>query len=583
MKKLGLVFLFCSLNLFAQGPGEPFNPMTAPGARGVSGLNHTLCWKNPFRTTYNKIFLSQDQNLVATLDLSALIFDGYPDSSVDSLNLSSLGFLGFNNKYYWRVVEYDSSGFTNGQIWYFFTRIDFSEYVIFEDDFSQPSDEWRITNDGGTCLWEVHDAFEYTLPPLATGNVLAADADYCGSGSSTLTSAILKLPMFQGVLFLNFEWDNDWQALNNSDSGLVQISKDDGNSWETLRTFDVVDVRNTHEILSYSDWSSPNDSFIVRFKSIQPGWDWWWAIDNLKLTYYSALSAPQPPSHLYAFAQDTILFAKLYWDAGHSYTGDPIIGYRIYRKTGLPINHGQYSVISQTDQNTFEFIDQNINLDSIYTYKVCTVLQSGRISSTGNEATVYVPSIIPVEIITFTASVYENKVTLNWQTATETNNQGFQIERRKTKDERSDEWNVVSFVNGYGTTTEPQAYSFVDENLSAGKYNYRLKQIDFDGTFEYSNVIEVEIAEPLKFSLEQNYPNPFNPVTSIQYSINSMQFVILKVYDVLGKEFATLVNEEKPAGSYEVKFDASKLASGIYYYQLRAGEYVKTKKMILLK
>ncbi len=194
-----------------------------------------------------------------------------------------------------------------------------------------------------------------------------------------------------------------------------------------------------------------------------------------------------------------------------------------------------------------------------------------------------------MELISFNSSLTNNNVTLIWTTATETNNHGFQIERRKTQDERSEEWENVGFVNGNGTTTEPQSYSFNDENLSAGKHQYRLKQIDFDGTFEYSNTIEVEINSPTKFSLEQNYPNPFNPSTSIQYAIGSRQFVALKVYDVLGKEIATLVNEEKPEGSYEVEFNsvetlhATSLPSGVYFYQLRAGDFVETKKMILLK
>ncbi|MBK7632721.1 MAG: T9SS type A sorting domain-containing protein [Ignavibacteriales bacterium] len=206
-----------------------------------------------------------------------------------------------------------------------------------------------------------------------------------------------------------------------------------------------------------------------------------------------------------------------------------------------------------------------------------------------NEATAYVPAIIPVELISFSSSINENDITLYWQTATETNNQGFQVERRETQDERSDDWNSISFVDGKGTTTEPQSYSFVDENLSAGKYQYRLKQIDFDGTFEYSNTIEIEINQPTKFSLEQNYPNPFNPTTSIQYAISSRQFVSLKVFDVLGKEVATLVNEEKSAGSYEIEFNsvetlhATSLPSGVYFYQLKAGDFIETKKMMLMR
>jgi photosystem II stability/assembly factor-like uncharacterized protein len=191
----------------------------------------------------------------------------------------------------------------------------------------------------------------------------------------------------------------------------------------------------------------------------------------------------------------------------------------------------------------------------------------------------------PVELISFSADVNLNDVILIWTTATETNNQGFQIERRKTQDERSEEWENIGFINGNGTTTEPQSYSFVDENLQTGKYEYRLKQIDFDGTFEYSNTIEVEINSPTKFSLEQNYPNPFNPITNIQYAISSKQFVTLKVYDVLGKEVATLVNEEKPAGMHNVEFRIQNLdlSSGIYFYQLKAGDYSESKKMILMK
>jgi hypothetical protein len=196
--------------------------------------------------------------------------------------------------------------------------------------------------------------------------------------------------------------------------------------------------------------------------------------------------------------------------------------------------------------------------------------------------------IIPVELISFEASVIDNDVALNWTTATETNNQGFGIERlQDSMIEKIEDWVKIGFVNGNGTTTEPQAYSFVDEKLSAGKYQYRLKQIDFDGSFEYSNIIEVDISLPAEFSLEQNYPNPFNPSTSIQYAISSRQFVQLKVYDVLGNEIATLVNEEKPAGSYEVMFNPESSirhpASEVYFYQLKAGNYLETRKMILIK
>jgi hypothetical protein len=200
---------------------------------------------------------------------------------------------------------------------------------------------------------------------------------------------------------------------------------------------------------------------------------------------------------------------------------------------------------------------------------------------------VVVVNIVPVEYISFTSSINKNNVTLDWTTATETNNMGFEIERKQVLSPQSavhnENWMRISFVNGSGTTTNSKTYSFVDNNLSSGKYQYRLKQIDFDGSFEYSNIIDIEISSPDIFNLAQNYPNPFNPTTNIQYALRSGQFVSLKVYDVLGNEVATVVNEEKPAGIYEVNYNAANLPSGVYLYQLKAGEFIKTKKMILLR
>jgi hypothetical protein len=200
---------------------------------------------------------------------------------------------------------------------------------------------------------------------------------------------------------------------------------------------------------------------------------------------------------------------------------------------------------------------------------------------------------IPVELISFNSSVIGNNVQLNWTTATETNNSGFEVERLQDyKIEKLQEWETIGFVPGFGTTTEPKSYSFIDENVTTGTYKYRLKQIDFDGTFTYSNEIEVVVDfTPKEFVLYQNYPNPFNPSTKIKYSIPDViankvkqsQLVTLKVYDILGNEIATLVNEEKPSGSYEIEFNANRLASGIYYYRITAGNFSQTKKMIFLK
>jgi len=202
--------------------------------------------------------------------------------------------------------------------------------------------------------------------------------------------------------------------------------------------------------------------------------------------------------------------------------------------------------------------------------------------------------IVPVELVSFNYELFDASVDLSWITATEINNQGFEIERASLGTTPFQEgWTTIGFVPGFGTTTEPKSYSFIDKEISAGTYNYRLKQIDFDGSIEYSNVIEVEAVAPNKFSLEQNYPNPFNPSTKIKFTIpavetrhaSSLQMITMKVFDILGNEVATLVNEELPAGEFEFKFSSGirNLVSGIYFYKLIAGPFSETKKMILAK
>jgi hypothetical protein len=197
----------------------------------------------------------------------------------------------------------------------------------------------------------------------------------------------------------------------------------------------------------------------------------------------------------------------------------------------------------------------------------------------------YAPGLaLPVELSSFTATIIKGEVILKWQTATETNNFGFEVE----KSSNNLNFENIGFIPGFGTTTEPKSYSFIDPNVVNGNYYYRLKQIDYDGTFEYSEIVQVNYGGLITFSLDQNYPNPFNPSTKIKYEIPGQArydntLVTLKVYDILGNEITTLVNEEKPAGEYDVEFNGTNLPSGLYFYQLKAGEYSETKKMLLLK
>ena len=188
-------------------------------------------------------------------------------------------------------------------------------------------------------------------------------------------------------------------------------------------------------------------------------------------------------------------------------------------------------------------------------------------------------SPVPVELVSFTANANNNNVELNWSTATEVNNSGFDIHRRN----ENNDYESIAFIDGHGTTTERQDYYFEDNNLEKGTYYYRLKQLDFNGIFEYSDEIMVSVSNPISFDLAQNYPNPFNPSTKIIFTIAETEFTSLKVYDVLGNEVATLVNEEKPAGEYEINFSANGLTSGVYFYTLKSNSFVQTRKMIIQK
>lgn len=252
---------------------------------------------------------------------------------------------------------------------------------------------------------------------------------------------------------------------------------------------------------------------------------------------------------------DTLGVAMVFIGAGPRYYGTGSPPYGTYSNTGLTIVTGDARSVPFTPSGSF-------------------------FSSRELVGEIHYDAVVPVELVSFSASVSLNDVELTWATATEINNQGFYIERKSA----ASEWANVGFVEGNGTSTETRFYSFTDKDVKSGIYSYRLKQVDFDGTFRYYELAgEVEIEIPLAYSLSQNYPNPFNPSTKISWQIKNDGLVTIKVYDQLGKEVVTLVNEEKPAGSYEVEFNASSLASGVYYYKITAGSFVDTKKMILMK
>lgn len=192
----------------------------------------------------------------------------------------------------------------------------------------------------------------------------------------------------------------------------------------------------------------------------------------------------------------------------------------------------------------------------------------------------YKENVVPVELFNFNGSIIGNNTVLNWSTASELNNLGFEVQRKKWNE---NVWISLSFVKGNGSSTTINNYSYEDILDEAGSYFYRLKQIDFDGSYKYSSEIKLDYSTQLRFEVFQNFPNPFNPATTIKYDLPKDGLVQLEVFDILGRRITTLVNEYKTAGSYEHQFDASSLVSGVYVYKLQAGDFVNSKKMILLK
>ena len=230
------------------------------------------------------------------------------------------------------------------------------------------------------------------------------------------------------------------------------------------------------------------------------------------------------------------------------------------------------------------YLDRDIVPGQGYYYRITAIDSADNISEFSDGIYIVADDPTPVELVFFSAEVIDNKVILKWRTTTESNNFGFEIQ--KSTDRVN--FDKIDFVHGLGTSTRSHSYNFVDKNIPSGNYYYRLKQIDTDGSFEFSDIITAEIDLPQAFELSQNYPNPFNPETTIKYSIAKSGKVSLIIYDLLGREIKRLVDGHQDAGYYAVKWDgkdniAELIPSGIYFIRLQTEEYFAAKKMSLMK
>jgi len=564
MKKIILCILILSTILLAQGTGQATNPNPPDSSKDILWFFKVLTWTNPPTAISNKLLVGIHPEYLTELHSGSLI---------DSFQLPSP--LEYRKTYYWRVDEIDSSGISEGDIWLFTTRN--PSIPVFIDSFSTGLNNWAVYNDA--CGWEIKNFVEssYDLPPTAETYGVRADNDSCGSTRSVNTLILTNPPDLTNYTRVGVGWDHDLMLSGSTDSAYVEMSYDGGNSWTLIwERVGRSQRKSQEEIFLGFRW---NWDIAFRFTSSLVNTQSWWAIDNFyiwatDLAFFQLI----PPSDLaYNLNIGDSLNVLLSWKAGG---GIPSFDrYRIQRKLGDSLDQYAYFTIGETDLDTLSFLDNSIGENIEYSYRVG--IAEGPLQGLNSFPITLITAPIPVELISFASIVSGNNVTLHWKTATETNNYGFEIIRFDNNGKN--EWEAIGFVAGHGTTTEQQQYSFVDEAIEPGIYQYRLKQIDYNGTYEYSKIIEVEIAAPTKFSLEQNYPNPFNPSTTIKYSIKKNDLVTLKVYDILGKEVAALINENQEAGNYSVKFNASNLPSGIYFYRLKSGSFSSTKKLILLK
>lgn len=236
------------------------------------------------------------------------------------------------------------------------------------------------------------------------------------------------------------------------------------------------------------------------------------------------------------------------------------------------ITSGRAQVNSNITYDAGASIDIQINAD------VCAdnIIINGSFSGEGTICT----GALPVTISLFNALSNKNNVKLTWKTETELNNSGFDVERKI----ETGDWIKLAFINGSGTTNQPVEYNYEDKKLMPGKYFYRLKQIDYNGNYEYFDLpLYVLISKPKEFSLGQSYPNPSNPKCNIDFQLPERTLVNISVYNMLGQLVAAIVNDEKDAGVYTVEFDGSNLSSGTYIYRITAGSFTEVKKMILVK
>jgi photosystem II stability/assembly factor-like uncharacterized protein len=388
---------------------------------------------------------------------------------------------------------------------------------------------------------------------------------------------------YQGVLFTG-AWNG------------IYYSTDGAENWNlTNISGEGVEAKNftVHDGIIFAARESINSP--IGYKSFDNGYTW---EDLTGLSYFNTITFFSEPGKLWGGLIDGVWLSTddgITWeDRSNGLSPDPYSS-SIIRINGTLVTSLKFggSGVYKSDDDGLNWQEITDNLPFISSIEKLILYNGKIIAATSDGLWQRDVSGIPVELISFNAESAGSDVRLNWVTATEVNNRGFEVQRSEVGGRRSEvgdrtEWEEIGFVAGSGTTTERRDYSYTDKNISAGTYNYRLKQVDLDGKESYSNEIAVDVNTPAEFLLEQNYPNPFNPSTNIGFKLKSDSKVTLNIYNIVGEEITLLSNENLNAGEHRIHFTASGLTSGIYFYTLKAAgidgtNFTATRKMILMK
>ncbi len=594
-------------------PGPAYNPSPVNNASNVNLDNNELSWTNGLNTEKIDLYFGKT-NPPQELALN----------NVDPQTSYQLNRLEKNTTYYWKIVSKNSFGSSSSSVWNFTTKDETAptislktpnggEYLLagkiypitWELNLVSFVDIDYSTDNGSTWNSIINNydgsskKYDWTVPEINSESCLIRISENGNSSVRTQSSNIFtisKIALICGpysndentVLLLHF--DGDYKNMSNL-SG-------DGTASGGGQSFTANSALQLGECLKFS---SEQDKIIIpHTDELSLSGDWTIELWAKFSDYGNFPFLIRKPGDGDPYQSNYSIQLHTSWGNVFHVFYFPVKDLRINAAAPAPELNKWYHIafIRDTKKSELKMVIHDENRKQIFSssnnFNTNNVLLNSQDLVIGGDFIGCIDEVrisnvvrafdtsLPVELTSFTVNKNNSKLMLNWTTATEVNNHGFEIERMMKND-----WIKIGFIKGQGNSTTKNIYKYEDDLSQSnftGIVEYRLKQIDFDGSYSYSKILSINLDLSVhEYSLSQNYPNPFNPTTTIGYSVPSNSYVSLKVYDILGNKVADLVNKQQDAGNYKVNFDAANLASGLYIYKIQAGNFMQVRKMTLLK